>query len=89
MPTIHQVFLYIPFEHAEDLAAQDEGLACFDVLLNTCEASARQRVSDFRRYLVAHREVIARFGRFPHRNEILGRNSTPEELAYLETHGGF
>ena len=43
----------------------------------------------FTRYAVAHRDVIARFGRFPHRNGLLGRTSSPEELAYMETHGGF
>lgn len=89
LPTIYRVFLCMPFEHAEDLQAQDEGLACFDVLLRECPDSARSTVADFRRYLVAHREVIQRFGRFPHRNAILGRSSTPEELAYLEKHGGF
>ena len=43
----------------------------------------------FRRYAVAHRDVIARFGRFPHRNAALGRTSTTEEKAHMEEHGGF
>jgi len=47
------------------------------------------QVAEFTRYAVAHRDVIARFGRFPHRNAILGRDSTPEELAYLQRRGGF
>jgi uncharacterized protein (DUF924 family) len=46
-------------------------------------------VSGFRDYSVAHRDVIARFGRFPHRNVILGRESTGEEVSHLEQHGGF
>ena len=89
LPTMYRVFLCMPFEHAEDLNAQDEGLACFDVLLEECSDAARPRIADFRRYMVAHREVIVRFGRFPHRNIILGRTSTAEESAYLEQHGGF
>lgn len=89
LPAIHRVFLCMPFEHAEDLVAQGEGLACIDVLLQECFESARPRIEDFRRYMVAHREVIARFGRFPHRNTTLGRRSTPDELAWLEKHGGF
>jgi len=89
LPTIYRVFLYIPFEHAEDLAAQDEGLACFDRLLADCPASARDRLADFRRYAQAHRDVIARFGRFPHRNKLLGRTSTDAELQHLQRHGGF
>jgi uncharacterized protein (DUF924 family) len=46
-------------------------------------------VANFARYAKAHRDVITRFGRFPHRNAILGRESRAEELAYLEQHGGF
>lgn len=89
LPLIHRVFLYIPFEHAEDLDAQNEGLACFDGLLDNCTQTTHNRVNGFRDYMVAHRDVIASFGRFPHRNTILGRQSTAEELAHLEQHGGF
>lgn len=89
LPLIHRVFLCLPFEHAEDLAAQDEGLRCMDAILADCGQSALTRVEDFKRYMLAHREVIARFGRFPHRNAILGRRSTPEEQAWLKKHGGF
>ena len=87
--TIHRVFLYIPYEHAEDLATQEAGIGCFDRLLENCHPDAGERVSGFRDYSVAHRDVITRFGRFPHRNAILGRDSTGEELAHLEQHGGF
>ncbi len=89
LPAMHRVFLYTPFEHAEDLAAQQEGIQCFASLLGEAPAGARERIADFQRYMVAHRDVIQRFGRFPHRNPILGRESTPDELAHLETHGGF
>lgn len=89
LPTVHRVFLYTPFEHAEDLAAQQQGVQCFAQLLEDAPAGARERIADFQRYMLAHRDVIEQFGRFPHRNAILGRASTPEELAHLETHGGF
>ncbi len=89
LPLIHRVFLYIPFEHAEDLAVQEEGVACFDQLLAQCTQAARGRIEGFHQYVLAHRDVIAQFGRFPHRNNILGRESTAEEIAHLEQHGGF
>jgi uncharacterized protein (DUF924 family) len=89
LASIHRVFLYIPYEHAEDLATQEAGIGCFDRLLEDCHPDAGERVSGFRDYSVAHRDVIARFGRFPHRNAILGRESTGEEVSHLEQHGGF
>ena len=86
LPIIHQVFLYVPFEHSESLAVQHAGVALFDALV---ARSARTEVIGFRDYAMAHRDVIARFGRFPHRNAIVGRESTPEEVDYLAVHGGF
>lgn len=86
LPAIHQVFLYLPLEHSESLDCQQECVALFEVL---AEVTGNPGITDFGRYAQAHRDVIARFGRFPHRNAILGRQSTSEELAYLEQHGGF
>ena len=86
LPVIHQVFLYMPYEHCEDLPTQQAGVALFDALMARAGATG---LAGFRDYAVAHREVIARFGRFPHRNAVLGRASTPQERAYLATHGGF
>ena len=86
LPAIHQVFLYLPLEHSEDLDVQNECVELFDELSNI---TGLAQIADFGRYAVAHREVIEQFGRFPHRNGILGRESTPEELKYMETHGGF
>lgn len=70
-----QQFFYLPFMHAEDLAAQERSLALY-------EAHGDPENLKWARH---HRDIIARFGRFPHRNEVLGRESTPEEVAYLET----
>jgi uncharacterized protein (DUF924 family) len=71
-------FFYLPFEHSEDLADQDYGLALV----------AEGGVEDDLKWAGVHREIIARFGRFPHRNAALGRATTPEEQAFLDE-GGF
>jgi uncharacterized protein (DUF924 family) len=78
---IQRWFAYLPFEHAEDRAAQAEALALFDRLRDD-PASVGTLA-----YVMRHYAVIERFGRFPHRNAILGRASTPEELAFLATPG--
>ena len=84
---IERVFLYLPLEHAEDLALQDESVALFEALRDQVP-DAHQRAFDvFLDFAVRHREVIARFGRFPHRNAILGRESTAEEVAFLDQPG--
>jgi uncharacterized protein (DUF924 family) len=74
-------FLYMPFEHAEDQYAQRRSLELFGALAQTTGLSAPL---DWAR---KHADVIARFGRYPHRNAILGRPSTPEELAFLAEPG--
>jgi uncharacterized protein (DUF924 family) len=70
-------FLYLPFEHSEDLADQEEALRLFASLP---EGEDREGHLDYAR---RHHAVIARFGRFPHRNAALGRQSTAEEEAFL------
>jgi uncharacterized protein (DUF924 family) len=72
-----RLFLYLPFEHAEDAAAQARCVALMSGLAD----------ADLVRWARAHQAVIDRFGRFPHRNEILGRSSTPEELEFLKQPG--
>jgi uncharacterized protein (DUF924 family) len=86
LPAIHQAFLFMPLEHSEDLDAQEECVTLFRELEGV---TGLPLLGDFLRYAEAHRDVIARFGRFPHRNALLGRESTPEELDYLRRHGGF
>ncbi|MGI9479229.1 MAG: DUF924 family protein [Hyphomicrobiaceae bacterium] len=74
------VFLYLPFEHSEDLADQNRCVLLMEALGN----------ENYTQYAIAHRDVIVRFGRFPHRNAILGRASTAEEDTYLvEPGSGF
>jgi uncharacterized protein (DUF924 family) len=78
---VERAFFYLPFEHSENPADQARAVALF--------AAMRQEpgMEGFHDYALAHQRVIARFGRFPHRNEILGRTSTPEERAFLREPG--
>lgn len=70
-----RIFLYLPFEHHEDPGSQDRSVALFTERVGEAETTL---------YAERHREIIRRFGRFPHRNAILGRASTAEELAFLQ-----
>ena len=78
---VQRWFVYLPFEHAEDLAMQRQCLELFDGLR---EDRASAGTIDYAR---RHFEIIARFGRFPHRNAALGRLSTPEEIEFLRQPG--
>jgi uncharacterized protein (DUF924 family) len=75
-------FCYMPFMHAEDLADQDLSVRLFEAL--DADASEGSNL----KYALEHREIIRRFGRFPHRNAALGRATTPDEQAFLDE-GGF
>ncbi len=70
-----RMFFYLPFEHSESLTDQARSVALHEAI-------------GFTEYAIEHRDIIARFGRFPHRNAVLGRTSTPEEQAFLDG-GGF
>lgn len=74
-----KTFLYLPYMHSEDLSDQDESVALY-------EKAGLEDSLNFARH---HRELIRRFGRFPHRNAILGRESTAEESAYLNSAEAF
>ncbi|KAA2211527.1 DUF924 family protein [Teichococcus oryzae] len=84
LPPAARVFLYLPFEHSEALADQDLSVSLFERLRDYPEHRAEGGSID---YALRHRDVIRRFGRFPHRNAILGRASTAEEEAYLREPG--
>jgi len=82
-----RVFFYLPLEHSEVMEDQDLSLDRFAHLVTRVEAD---RAEDFRRYLDyawRHYAIIRRFGRYPHRNAILGRQSTPKEIAFLKEPG--
>ncbi|MEX6503884.1 DUF924 family protein [Pseudomonas zhanjiangensis] len=84
---IQRVFVYLVLEHAEDLLLQDEALRRFVRLLDAAPAGERALFADYLDYAERHQRIIARFGRFPHRNAILGRASSEEELRFLEEPG--
>lgn len=71
-------FFYLPFEHSESAEDQARAMGYFEALGD----------AEFLKFAVLHRDIIARFGRFPHRNAVMGRVTTPEEQAYLDS-GGF
>ncbi|MHA3736141.1 DUF924 family protein [Pseudomonas sp. Eth.TT006] len=82
---IQRVFIYLVFEHCENLAAQNEAVSRFIELV--AEQPRAKVFADNLDYAERHRSVIARFGRFPHRNALLGRESTAEELEFLSRPG--
>ena len=77
-------FAYLPFEHSESLLDQERSVALFAALRREMQHEAFDNAHD---YALRHREVIARFGRLPHRNAILGRTSTSGEIAFLKQPG--
>ncbi|TAM00523.1 MAG: DUF924 domain-containing protein [Paraburkholderia sp.] len=82
LPTVfHRVFAYLPFEHAESMEAQRDSLRLFGELAPDPDGEG------YYDYAVRHADVIARFGRFPHRNAVLGRASSDAELAFLREPG--
>lgn len=84
---IERVFFYLPLEHSESLDDQDQSVALFTALADGVAQDQREPFTGFVGYAVRHREVIERFGRFPHRNAILGRASSEEEEAFLKQPG--
>ena len=84
---IERTFLFTPFEHSEDIAKQDYGV----LLAADLAVSAPAPLTDYFRsvldFATRHRDLIRKFGRFPHRNAVLGRPSRPEEEAFLREHG--
>lgn len=78
LPSTYRAFVYMPYMHSEDRQVHEKAIRLFEPLGGDSAAYER-----------AHKEIIDRFGRYPHRNSILGRVSTPEEREFLETHHGF
>ncbi|MEM9715652.1 MAG: DUF924 family protein [Pseudomonadota bacterium] len=73
----HRIFTLMPMMHSEDLAVQDASIPLFETHTD----------ANTLKYAIAHRDIIARFGRFPHRNAVLGRESTSEEAEFLTQPG--
>lgn len=84
---IERVFFYLPLEHSESVAHQERSVRCFEELFAAVALVQKQTFAEYLDFARRHRDIIARFGCFPHRNKILGRESTPEEIAFLAEPG--
>ena len=82
LPGVFRQFVYLPFEHSEDIADQLESLRLFARL-----GQDQPALAGLLAWAQAHHDIVARFGRFPHRNALLGRESTPEEIEFLKQPG--
>lgn len=81
---VERVFFYMPYEHAENLRVQEKSVELFKRLTENVPASIEFPIRHHLDYAIRHRDIIKRFGRFPHRNKILGRESLPEEESFLK-----
>ena len=82
-----RAFYYLPLMHSEDLDVQDRCVDLFRALVDAVGEEQRARFENNLKYAIAHRDIVARWGRFPHRNAILGRESSTEELVFLQQPG--
>ena len=87
LPPVSRIWFYHPFHHAEDVEDQDRGLVLLNEIRQEASAEWQPYVEQSIKGWTRHRNIVARFGRFPHRNEVLSRNSTDEELIFLKTNG--
>jgi uncharacterized protein (DUF924 family) len=84
---IERVFFYLPLQHVESRDDQQHSVALYEALLSEAVADHRATFENFLDFARKHRDIVMRFGRFPHRNRILGRESSAEERAFLEEKG--
>jgi uncharacterized protein (DUF924 family) len=80
---IERIFFYMPLQHSESADVQDESVAAYRRLLSEAPGPLRAAFEEMLKHAEQHRAIIRRFGRFPHRNRLLHRSSTPEETEYL------
>lgn len=84
LPVSQQLFCYLPFEHDESVSSQTQSVALFKQLKENASPEFSEFAQQALLSAITHKEIIDKFGRFPHRNAALGRTSTDEELAWLE-----
>lgn len=82
-----RIFFYLPLEHSEDIGDQTRAVEMFSALVKDARSEFRQLAETTLEYAYAHKAVIEQFGRFPHRNAVLARETTPQEAAYLAKPG--
>jgi len=87
---LERIFFYLPLEHAESMEAQDAAIGAFERLVAEAPDELRDYCAFCGDFAKKHRDIIAKFGRYPHRNKVLGRASTEEEIEWLAANpGGF
>ena len=84
---LEKVFFYLPLEHSESLADQQRSVSLFQKLVDDAGPDQKPTFAEYLDFAARHRDIISRFGRFPHRNKALGRISTSEELSFLQQPG--
>jgi len=87
MTPIQRSFFYMPFEHSESLSNQDRSVDLFNELLTEVSTPGRNTIQSSLVFAEKHRDIVRQFGRFPHRNAVLSRETTAEEKAYLDSGG--
>jgi uncharacterized protein (DUF924 family) len=80
---IQRVFFYMPLQHAESKKVQEKSVALYNKLAESVSATYRETFETVAQFAELHKDIIDQFGRFPHRNKLLGRENTPEENQYL------
>jgi len=83
LSAIERVFFYMPLQHAESLKVQSKAVDLYNKLAEAVSPTFRETFSTIAQFAELHRDIIEQFGRFPHRNALLGRENTPEEEEYL------
>ncbi len=89
LPAHQRIFLAMPFEHSENLQHQQLCLELFNEMIEQNNEPIKSKLVGFKSHAIEHYEIVKQFTRFPHRNEILGRESTVKELKYITTGKSF
>jgi uncharacterized protein (DUF924 family) len=90
LTTVERIFFYMPLQHAESMAVQEESVLAYSRLFDEATAPLRDAFASTLEFARLHRDIVQRFGRFPHRNAVLERTSSPEERSFLrEQHDHF
>ncbi|MEJ2138522.1 MAG: DUF924 domain-containing protein [Gammaproteobacteria bacterium] len=82
-----QAFMLMPYQHSEDLAIQDAGVGLYGAMLSAAPLEWKEVAAGYRDFAARHRDIIAEYGRFPHRNSVLGRSATEAESRFLAEGG--
>jgi len=87
LEVVERIFFYMPLQHAESREVQEESVAAYRRLLSEAPSELQEHFASALRSAENHRAIIEQFGRFPYRNEVLGRSSTPQERTWLSAGG--